>query len=1117
MRELHQDLVGLAQLHRVESAGEVRALWRRSLASLAALAIDEEPVPLEGLNPDALLHSVRVALTHNLVDDLDWLAPPAAAVALFELASALPKSGEQRLLGRRVLTSMLAGDVDTFVAVATALALGSRRGLRGEGIRPRVALALRLPFDASSRADALALALVSRRDLAYEWLSLPSTGSLPSRRLAARLIERAAREAARRAAHGDDSGVRALGTPAVETAWARMLADRESLVWRHAAAARGLLFDAMPHLAEQVQREHAPELTPTEWRRAAASVAASVSIDPERGLAGCRAMLDALLARDSGVAGAMGFGAPAAAEAEPDAAEELLSLSVEHGGLFAIEALVDARRERMGGTLGAGATERALAWIAAATGRGDDGTAALLACLRSDLTADATDRLGDRLVSALAAFAHHGATGAATDAGRALAAAQASMTDLESASEADAGGRRRAFTALRELDRGLLETSTLADLLEVSESGASLAGVFERLTRWLLSREAEPMTSGDVPHVTWRLRRLRTLLHLVDSDAGGEVEQPARARRRRLDTASDVSATEADAAERRARRMDTACALFVRMAGDPPSPLRRTLCAALARSIDAVVREELCELSDVVLAAGACAQSPDDVAVLGEAVMELPVKSALGALAAAAAAAAGGASPAECVAALRGLARELPPASSTRVEALRRALDRFAHALADVLGARGLSELPGDAMTGVLARLESGAQSLAQLTAGARRRFELPVSDEPPRCGPAVRAVDAQVDRVIGGGDRAALGAAIADATGAVIEELPSVLAAIAARVIARVADLPVTAPPRADRDDGAVEPERGADEGARMAPWIPPNRTLGGFYIVRTIGRGAGGSVFVACRSEERHASAPQCFALKVPEYSGSASHTLSEAEFNRLFREEAGALLALPEHPNLAGFVTFDVGARPKPILVMELVEGPTLERVLDKRELDVPRALAVLDGIAAGLAAMHACGVAHLDVKMSNVILRPADGGERAVLVDFGLAGRQVRPGCATVHFGAPEVWATEPLPVGLPPMPTDVYAFCCLAHELFTGDPLVDGDTAVAVITAHLTHDGYPPLLAAMHRNARLRPLAELLARGLRKEPAHRASIAQLRAGLAELAPSLSDLPWPVAVR
>src|SRR5690606_23115144 len=130
--------------------------------------------------------------------------------------------------------------------------------------------------------------------------------------------------------------------------------------------------------------------------------------------------------------------------------------------------------------------------------------------------------------------------------------------------------------------------------------------------------------------------------------------------------------------------------------------------------------------------------------------------------------------------------------------------------------------------------------------------------------------------------------------------------------------------------------------------PWLPPSRTLGGFYVLRTLGTGAVGSVFVARRVEEKKDEDAPRFALKVPEYTGAAARTLSEEEFMCLFREEAGALLSIPNHPNLATLVTFDAGARPKPILVMELVEGPTLERVVETGSLDVARTFALLDGI-------------------------------------------------------------------------------------------------------------------------------------------------------------------------
>ena len=59
---------------------------------------------------------------------------------------------------------------------------------------------------------------------------------------------------------------------------------------------------------------------------------------------------------------------------------------------------------------------------------------------------------------------------------------------------------------------------------------------------------------------------------------------------------------------------------------------------------------------------------------------------------------------------------------------------------------------------------------------------------------------------------------------------------------------------------------------------------------------------------------------------------------------------------------------------------------------------------------------------------------------VLVDFGLAGRHIRPGCATGPYGAPEIWGLTPEDWKPRPMPADVYAFACMAYEVLTGDTL-----------------------------------------------------------------------------
>ena len=196
----HDHLASFLQLPHVDSDEERRSLWRQAMATLARAAIEQQPVPLEGIDPNLLLEAVRTAFKSDLLQDLDWLSSAAAAAAVYELAGAIPVGPERRQLGRQVLERLYEGDAETFVVLATSFAAESKRTLTGAPIRARVALALELPLGSGAPSDALALALISRPDLRREWVSDPSMGSLPSRRLAARLLERAARRSRSRPA-----------------------------------------------------------------------------------------------------------------------------------------------------------------------------------------------------------------------------------------------------------------------------------------------------------------------------------------------------------------------------------------------------------------------------------------------------------------------------------------------------------------------------------------------------------------------------------------------------------------------------------------------------------------------------------------------------------------------------------------------------------------------------------------------------------------------------------------------------------------------------------------------------------------------------------------------------
>ena len=1114
MRTEREYLDGLARLHLVRDPEERLALWRQSMATLAAEAADHRPVPLEGLDPEEVLASVRVAIAIGLVDDLGFLNPSHASAALYELASVLPMGEERRELGRRVAKRLHQGDAATFVALATQLAMSSRRALSGASVRARVALALDLPIGSGIHSDALALALISRRELAQEWLIGPATGSLPSRRLAARLLERAAREAARRCSLGDDSVLAVFERDGVATAWGRLLGDREPLVWRHVAAARGLLSEHAVHFADEIASDLDPELTPTEWRRAAASLAASIAVAPGKALVRALSLLDGPLPKkDRGLASAMLLGLPRAAEAEPEAAEELCTALVKAGGIDAAEALLSLRHERVGGEFGAWACQMARAGLReqGLSHAEDDGLAALASALDQDLRPaeerDAPPTLRMALEEALESFADDSAQAAYYRAHAVLERVEQTLRRLEAAPQTTSEGRREAFLALRELDGALLETSTLADLLTLGARGddssatAPLSAFFARLTEWILHHERRPVAEGDsIAHRTLRLNRIRTLLHTVDADGSwGEGRQ----------------------GELRERRLRTARVLLERVRDDHPSILRRVVTASAARACDALLREEIGEISDVFLAGIGHVESVEGLTTMAEASMVPEMEQVFLAYAGLIQRTQGdvrntGTRSRASLDALRSLIRSFPAATSPRVDALHGALLQFQTAIEGMMGARSLGELSGEADAGGsrIVELEQAVKLLARLVLGARRRLGDAPSDAAGMAGPALKLVDIAVERAYRG-DSVPLGESMASAIDGLHEDLPAHLAEVAGNALVRALGLPRDAPPGAPARDSFLP---AAPKESPLPPWLPPSRTLGGFYVLRALGAGAVGSVFVARRTEEKKNENAPRFALKVPEYTGAAARTLSEEEFLRLFREEAGALLAIPEHDNLAKLVTFDAGARPKPILVMQLVEGPTLERVIQTGALDIVQTFSLLDGIADGLEAMHGVGVGHLDVKPSNVILRDVDAlsghAGTAVLVDFGLAGRHLRPGCATANYGGPEIWGL--VPKGFKPTPdaADVYAFGCLAFEMLTGRELINGPSEVSIITAHLAHDGDFEGLRWLAQDPGLAPVAQILAGALRQDPRRRTKIGELRAQLAAIAPTIADRRWPL---
>jgi uncharacterized tellurite resistance protein B-like protein len=450
------------------------------------------------------------------------------------------------------------------------------------------------------------------------------------------------------------------------------------------------------------------------------------------------------------------------------------------------------------------------------------------------------------------------------------------------------------------------------------------------------------------------------------------------------------------------------------------------------------------------------------------------------------------------IAALRSLAEALPDNPSPRLDDLWQALGRLSGALDFVDRTAVLRAMVDPTQSPPpIVTLELALARVAQMVTRAERHLggDVELTPIPGDLRPAVEAV---VDGRPGARE------VLERTIGLTVEwsrhALPGPLSATLDHALRRLPSLPV--------ERASAQPPAKTDE-APLPEWVPSRRTIGGFHLIRPLGSGSTACVFEVCRAEDRDEPNPQRFALKVPQFDAVAAQSVSEAEFFALFREEAGALLALPDHPNLAGFVTFDARARPKPILVMELVEGVDCETLLSQRRMDVPRALSILDGVLSGLIEMHARRIGHLDIKPSNVVLR---GGVEPVLVDFGLSGRRIRPWCATPPYAAPEVWG-HTVSGRATPMSADVYAFGCLAWEMLTGRQLFDGANATALMQTHLGHDGGPDSLRKMVKDPARRDLATAISACLRRDPDARPVAETLRLEFKRIA-GTTTARWPI---
>jgi TPR repeat protein len=288
----------------------------------------------------------------------------------------------------------------------------------------------------------------------------------------------------------------------------------------------------------------------------------------------------------------------------------------------------------------------------------------------------------------------------------------------------------------------------------------------------------------------------------------------------------------------------------------------------------------------------------------------------------------------------------------------------------------------------------------------------------------------------------------------------------------------PSTADLGADLSSGCTTRVQSADSRPNPGGDAAPPETIGRFRVVRALGKGAFGCVYLALDPRLGRE-----VAIKVP------FGTNIDESFRQRVLDEARAT-ATVNHANVCPVYEAEVDGT-VPYIVMRYVGGGTLADLLQRAQGPLPPLVAVriAKKLALGLSAAHMKGVIHRDLKPANVLY---DGDNDDVLVtDFGLAtlaGPSPHAPAAiqgTRAYMSPEQVGDGETPGEIGPL-SDVYSLGAIVFEMLTGQWLFHG-SPLALMLAHAQKKADRPSARAAGLDPRLDPIC---LRALQKNPADR---------------------------
>ena len=234
------------------------------------------------------------------------------------------------------------------------------------------------------------------------------------------------------------------------------------------------------------------------------------------------------------------------------------------------------------------------------------------------------------------------------------------------------------------------------------------------------------------------------------------------------------------------------------------------------------------------------------------------------------------------------------------------------------------------------------------------------------------------------------------------------------------------------------------------------------------------------------------QAVAVKIPHQQFESD----PASFARFQREaEIGQKL---NHPNILRFL--DVGKHSRSYIVMEYLEGKTLDQVMNKiRPLPIWDAVQIASQVCGALAHMHEHKIVHRDLKPQNIMICN-DGSLR--IMDFGIAKstemRRITFAGFSPAMGTPDYMAPEQVQGKRGDERTDIYSLGAVLYEMATGSVPFEGDNPFIVMNSRITGDPIAP--RKLNREIP-KEIEEIILHAMEREPHRRyASAAAMKADL-----------------